>query len=293
MENEIIIVRQLPVIEEQLFQIKSQIENKVATALAMDCTEDTYKQVKTVRAELNKDFASLEEKRKSVKEEILAPYKQFESIYKSCVTDVFAPALRQLTEKSAAVENGLKAQKQSQAEEYFKEYLADKCIDFLTFEQTGVNITLSASLKSIKEKIKAFIDKISDDLAMIDTQEHKAEILVEYKRALNVSNAIMTVNSRHKAIEEERMRQEKQKADAEAKAAAEEKINAILDEEEPEEPEFIAPTVQEIPQEEPQPITEPVQEPVKKYRVSFTIVDTLENIKALKAFMAERGMHYE
>ena len=55
-----------------------------------------------------------------------------------------------------------------------------------------------------------FIDKIADDLNLIDTQEHKAEILVEYKQSLNVSNAITTVNNRFKAIEEEKAKQEKE-----------------------------------------------------------------------------------
>ena len=63
-------------------------------------------------------------------------------------------------------------------------------------------------MKSLKEQAKYFIDKVADDLKLIETQEHKAEILVEYKQTLNVSNAITTVANRFKAIEEEKVRQQ-------------------------------------------------------------------------------------
>lgn len=59
-------------------------------------------------------------------------------------------------------------------------------------------------MKSLKEQAKAFIDKIVDDLNLIKTQEHKAEILVEYKQTLNVAQAITIVINRFKAIEEEK-----------------------------------------------------------------------------------------
>lgn len=68
--------------------------------------------------------------------------------------------------------------------------MAVLCIDFVTFEQANIGITLSASLKSLKEQAKNFADRISDDLMLIQTQENKAEILVEYKNTLNVSHRL-------------------------------------------------------------------------------------------------------
>ena len=66
-------------------------------------------------------------------------------------------------------------------------------------------------MKSLKEQAKQFIDKIVDDLKLIETQEHKAEILVEYKQTLNVAQAITTVTNRFKAIEEEKKKIEQEK----------------------------------------------------------------------------------
>lgn len=77
----------------------------------------------------------------------------------------------------------------------------------MAYEQVSLNITMSVSLKKLKETIKSNLDKIMDDLKLIATQEHKDEILYEYKRSLNVSVAITSVTERYKAIEEEKQGQ--------------------------------------------------------------------------------------
>lgn len=207
MTNEIIIVRQLPVIEEQLLTIKTEIEKRVAEALALECTEENVKTVKTVRTELMKDFKILEDKRKEVKKQVMSPYDRFEEIYKDCVTNQYKPADEKLKQKIDDVENELKARKKAEIVEYFNELCTAKDIDFVTFESTGAVVTLSASKKGLREKVKAFLDKTSDDLAMINTQEHSAEILVEYKKSLNVSQAILVVKKRNEAIAEEKAKQ--------------------------------------------------------------------------------------
>ena len=72
MNDNLIVLRQLPVIEDQLLQVKASIESRVGQVLALACTEDTYKAVKRSRAELNKEYADLERRRKVVKTSILA-----------------------------------------------------------------------------------------------------------------------------------------------------------------------------------------------------------------------------
>ena len=94
---------------------------------------------------------------------------------------------------------------------YFEEYKKSLGIDFVTYEQVNLNITMSVSLKKLKETIKTFLDKVMDDLKLIATQEHKDEILYEYKRSLNVSVAITSVTERYKAIEEEKKQGQKPK----------------------------------------------------------------------------------
>ena len=149
-------------------------------------------------------------------------------------------------------------------------------IDFVTFEQANINVTLSATMKSLKEQAKSFIDKIDDDLSLIDTQEHKAEIMVEYKKTLNVSAAITGVNARFKAIEDEKRRIE----EAEERRAAEEQhiaeITSALPEPEPE----IIPPVEEQPQE-------------PEYTLRFKVTATKAKLRELKTFLDNGGYKYE
>jgi len=277
MSNEIIVVKQLPVIVEQLAQVKETVIQRVQTATSLVCTDETVKEVKKARAELNNEFKQWEEKRKEVKTAVMTPYEKFEAVYKDCVSDTYKKADADLKAKIGGVEKELKDKKAAEVKAYFDEYLECKNIDFVTFEQANINITLSASIKSLKEQARGFVDKICDDLALIDTQEHKAEILVEYKRTLNASAAVTGVNARFKAIEDEKRRIE----EAEERKAAEEQhiaeITSALPEPEPE-PEIIPP-VEEQPQE-------------KVYTLRFTVTGTKDKLRELKAFLDNGGYTY-
>ena len=274
--NEIIEIKQLPVIVEQLQTIKADVTARVETALSLVCTEDTVKTVKQARAELNNELKGWEEKRKEVKKAVMSPYEQFEAVYKDCITDVFKKADNELKNKISAVENELKDKKAADVKAYFAEYAESVNIDFVTFEQTGINVTLSASLKSLKEQAKAFLDKVNDDLTLIATQEYKTEILVEYKRTLNVSAAITSVVNRYKAIEEEKAREAERQQREQAAKEVENKVEEIA----PPivEPAITAPTVEE---------TDPV------LTLAFKVTAPKSKLKELKKFLDERNYSYE
>ena len=277
MNNEIIKVTQLPIIVEQLHEVKAEVTAKVEQTLSLVCTEDTVKDVKKVRSELNKELKDYEDRRKAVKTAIMKPYNDFEEIYKDCISDTYKKADAELKNKIDSVENELKAQKTAEVKAYFDEYLQSKGIDFVTFENAHINVTLSASMKSPKEQAKTFVDKIVDDLNLIDTQEHKDEIFYEYKQSLNVSNAITTVVNRYKAIEEAKAREEERKAREQAEAEAAAKVERVV--------EAVAPPTVE-------PIAPPVEEE-KTYTLKFIVRGTMPKLKALKEFLNNRGYDYE
>lgn len=241
MEESIIKIEQLPVITQRLQTIKADVTGRVNEAKGLVCTEDTVKTVKQARAELNKEFTYWENKRKEVKKAVLTPYEQFESIYKDCITDVFKAADKDLKSKIDSVECELKEQKRKEVTEYFDEYVASKGIDFLTFEKANINVTLSASMKSLKEQAKVIVDRVCDDLELIETQERKEEILYEYKRCLVVSAAIKLVADRYKAIEEAKARAEERRARAQAMQEAAAKVEEIAPTVEP----IVPPVVEE------------------------------------------------
>lgn len=297
--DSLIVVTQLPVIQEQLLVIKERFEAEVRDARLLECTEETLQIVKKRRAELTKIYKTLEDKRKEAKKAILAPYDEFEAVYKECVTNIYKPCDEELAAKIAEVENGLKAQKRDDAQAFFDEYCASKNIDFLTLENTGVAITLSASRKSIHTTIETFVDKVSDELALIDTQEHSAEILVEYKKSLNVAQAIRLVIDRHKAMEEEQQRLEAKRAREAEQNKAVEKVEEVAEA-------VSAPVGTAITEDDVEAVsaacanagitTDEALEAtsaLKVYEVTFTVKGRLDEIKALKSFLEEGGYQYE
>lgn len=290
----IIEVKQLPIIIEQLALVKRSVENKISAATKMVCTEENYKEIKKIKAALNNEFKEWEEKRKEVKKKIMTPYEKFEEIYKDCISIPYKTGDVKLKSKTDAIENGLKSEKKEKVVKYFKEYAEALGIDFVSFGQVGCNITLSVSEKKLKEQVKAFLDKVMDDISLISAQEHKSEILVEYKRSLNVSQAIMTVNERFKAIEAEKQRElaeQEERAKAESNAAANEAAF---------EP-FVANVPQEIappPEEELQQNDLPLDEPQEKiFSLAFRVYGTKSQLKEfahhIKSYLSERGMRYE
>lgn len=292
-ENQIIVVKQLPIIEEHLKALSVEIEGKVNTAKSLVCTEETVKDIKATRANLNTQFKELEEQRKLVKAAVLEPYEAFENIYKQYVSSKFKSADTDLKGKIDEVESKLKDEKASKVSAYFEEYVKSKNIEFLQPSDAKINIRLSDSLVSLKARVAEFIDRVSDDLALIETQECKAEIFVEYKKTLNCSQAITTVTARKKAIEEQK------KADEEATIKRKEReekekiriaeIERIKAEHETNIPEPIeAPTP--IATAKPVRASEPK---IELFTLTFKVKGTKEKLKELKEFLATGGYEYE
>lgn len=275
MENEIIVVKQLPIIEQQLKNISENIDEKIDELSKLEVNEETVKEIKKARTQFKKDFEELENKRKEVKKAVLTPYEQFEEIYKSYVTNKFKKADSDLKNKIDDVENKLKKQKENQVKEFFEEYKKANNIDFVEYSKIGIKVNLSDSLKSLKEKAKAFIDKIVDDLNLIETQEYKTEILVEYKQTLNVSKAITNVNNRFKAIEEEKKKQEQEK----------ELQNFIVETAKESDKNVVQEDILQAPK------IEKVAEEILSLK--FTVKATRTKLKELKMFLENGGYDYE
>lgn len=277
MIKDLIEVKQLPVIEEQLRSVSTVIDERVKNATSLVCTEESVKTIKEIRAELNKDYKEFESKRKLVKEQVLKPYNDFENVYKECISDKFRNADLILKGKIDNVENELKAKKEQEVKDYFEEYKTANNIDFITYGQARINVTLSSSMKSLKEQAKQFIDKIVDDLKLIETQEHKTEILVEYKQTLNVSQAITSVTNRFKAIEEEKKRQEQKVVHIEMN----------------ENHEITQKSYEQLENTFNKPLEQPKEDNEEILTLKFAVRGTRTKLRELKQFLESGGYDYE
>jgi len=260
--NELIIIKQLPIIEEKLKEIKNEIELKLKKVDSLIVSEDTVKDVKKIRAEFNNEFKELENQRTTIKKQVLAPYEAFELVYKDCVSEPYKNADSKLKNKIDEVESNLKLEKENEIKEYFYELREAEHLVWLPYEKANINVTLSASMKSLKEEAKAFIDRVVSDLNVIDTQENKIEILVLFKETLDLNNAIMIVKNRK---EREARELESQSQVQEIKEVEAEKIQVV------------------------ETLTAP-KEDEQVYSMTFTVQGTKTQLKDLKNYLVERGL---
>lgn len=283
MENGLIVVKQLPVIEDQLRQVKQGIDKRVKAALQLYCTEETRAEVKKVRADMNKEYQELEEQRKQVRAAILEPYEQFEALYRECAGDAYRNADAALKGKIDAVESEIKKRRQDMVQTYFEEYRQSLGIDpdMAPFSAAGIKITLSGSEKSLKRAAAEFLDGVADDLALIEAQEYKDEVMAEYRKTRNVSKAVATVQERHKQIEAEQQRRQQQEVSRAAIAAS---VGRVA--------EAVAQDTVILPPTEAQVEVERAQK-TQIYSTAFRVLGTLEQLKALKQFLTDGGYQYE
>lgn len=265
MENNLIVIRQLPVIEERLHELKTEITERVKAAVALDCNEDTVKEIKKVRAELNKEFGEYEDARKGVKKAISEPYDQFNEVYKECVSDVFKAADSELKAKIAAVENGIKKVKHERISSFAVELRAALGLEWLDVNRVLPNVTMSASESSLIQRVSEEMERINEDVNAIEAPE----VFAEYKKTLSLAQAQTIVKNRRAEIE-------RAKAEAERKAAEEE-----IKQEVTERVEMIAP-----------PTVEELTEIEETFTMSFTVTGTIKQLKALKAFMMENNIEF-
>ena len=151
-------------------------------------------------------------------------------------------------------------------EEFANEYIISKGLkDLVTFEQLNINITLSASEKSLKDEVLRKLEKIETDLELIKLEENYSdEILIEYKKSFDLTKAKLEVINRHKQLE--KLQQEKE-------------IQLKLNENDE-----IVEAVEEI--------VAPV-EIEEKIKVAFTITATKNQIRKLKTWLESEEIIYE
>ena len=293
-ENKLIVINQLPVIEEQLEAAKALIDERTSAAVQGECTEDNYKQVKALRASLNREKKELDSRYRAVMEEVTAPLKVVQTKYKECVSG-YVKADAELKKRIDLVETEIKKRKEDEIRAYFEELTAKESLDWLTFEQTGVKVMMSSSKKGLRESVGNFIARVKCDISLINAQDKADEIMVEYQKSLNASRAIMDVKKRAERIEQAAMRRqaEREKAEQEQLRRAEMEqaaVHAIKVSENSKKVEIPLETPEIVkPAPEPKQADKPEQaDKVIVLRLDFGRVRcTLSKAKKLKAYIEE------
>ena len=279
---------QLPVISERLQDVRADWENMTRENISLVCTEDTIQSVKSARTSLTKKFNELEDLRKQIKAQYMAAYSDFERVYAQCISEPYKAADRALKAKIKAVEGEIKGRCEQKCREYFLELCAVYNIDFLTFEQTGVKVDLtSAKAKkpnNLFKQVKSFIENVDGCLNVIDTMTDAGEIAVEYKKCLNLNEAVTRVAERHEALGREREDAAiRQKAREQVEANVE-RVNAALQA-------TSVPVPAAFPPEQVQQTA--LDDDSKILKCTFTVHATKNQLQKLKQFLNDEGIQYE
>jgi hypothetical protein len=199
---------QIPVITHKLQEIGLSVTKRIEE-LNLDkqiVTEDTIQFLKTTRAELNKEAFAWEAQRKAVKTGIMTPYDEFNAVYEAEIIGKYKAADTLLKDNIGTFELKLRTERKNNIIAYFNELCIVEGLDWLKFERLNIEVIMSVTEKKYKEQVLEFITKTKSDLDLINSEEHAAAMLVEYKQTLNASMAITNVRIRKQKEKEEAAR---------------------------------------------------------------------------------------
>lgn len=209
--NELVLIEQLPKLIIQTKEIGEYIDKALKGIDKLECNEENKVEVKKRRTEINNTLKVLEEKRKEIKKQIMAPYDKFNEIYENECKDKLQNASNLLGNKIDIIEKQQLESKKQELIDFFEQYKETYHLDFLNFENIKLNITLSASIKSLKDEIKTFCEEIAKSITLIQNEEFSDEIMLEFRNnGYYYLEAKLSVIERHKQLEELKEQKEKQ-----------------------------------------------------------------------------------
>lgn len=260
---------------ELLAQVNKSLENYKGKVY----DENSIAEAKADRAALNNFVKSLDSERIRIGKVYAAPYEKFKKEVDEVSSAVKSVALT-IDEQVKSYETKKQEEKLAEIKAYFEDNIPVGLKPFVGYEKIHNAKWLNATVKmpAVQKDIDAILDKISQELATIETlkSEDEIELKTIYYNTLSLTEAIRT-NERRKA---ERQRViEVQKAAAERKAAEEQRV-----------------AQQQAQQPAQPPVKEPEQqkdEDAPKFSIAFRITGTAEQINALDEFLKANNLKYE
>lgn len=280
-QTALIAITTLPEIKENLHALRERWEQKAKDAAAIVCTDESIQSIKTMRAEMRKEYDDADTQRKAVKERYMAAWNDVEATWKECVSDPFKRADASYKATVDGFEEELKSKCREDLQSYFDELCAADGVDFLTFEQAmalgEMKISMadakSKNAKKLKYGLAEVVSNVAETARQIDGMDDAAEIMAEYKISFDVGHAIATVQGRKKRVESEREAAEARRSPQERVREAERRVDASMP------PERIKAT----------------QDAERRFeRFSFTVKNATRNqLIKIREFLKQEGIEYE
>lgn len=272
--NEIIVIEQLPQLFYKLEKVGEYLDEELSSIKDIVVSEESKQEVKKVRTNINNVLKQFEDKRKEVKTKCLEEYNLFEKKYEEEVKTKLTNASEELKFKIDEIELKQIEEKSFNVFNFVREHIQSNHLENVINEMdvkeyAGLKLNLSTSEKSLKDSALVFIERVANEVKLIEMEETPSNLLYEYKQnGFDLTKAKLNLIERKKQIEE----LAKQREEVQEVVQEEIKVAEIVET-------ITAP--KEIIEEE------------EMLECQFQVRGTLTQIKAIKNYLNELGVSYE
>lgn len=274
--NEIVKIEALPKIFYELEKVGEFLDKELAEIKKLDVSEESKQSIKKVRANINETLKQFEDKRKEIKNKCLEAYNLFEEKYNGEVKIKLTNASEELKDAISVIETKQIKQKEDEVFAFIDEHIHTNHLEKIIMIPevicfANLKINLSTSIKSLKEDAKAYIEKVANEVKVIELEDNYSdEILLEYqKNGYDYTKAKLSVVTKHKELEE----LAKQREQVKEVVRQEEVVEKVVEE-------IVAPKEMIIEDEE-------------LLEVTFTVKGTKPQILQIKNLLIELGVEYK
>lgn len=265
-------------------ELKTAIAAKMEDCKGLVFTEETIKEGKKDRADLNKLRTAIDNERKRVKKLCMDPYNKFEQQVKEVLGLIDEP-IRLIDMQIKEVELAKKEEKRVEVQKLFETIGFQSFVTLdMIWDEKWLNATVS--ITKIEEQMKSIMYQIGDAVLTIHKlPEFSFEAMEIYKKTLNLSQAIaegQRLADIQKRKEEARIAREKaeeERRKAEEKKAAQEEPEQVL-----------LPVTKEENLEVS--VKEESKEAESVLQLDFRVWGTREQLLALRNYMNENHLRF-
>lgn len=263
-------------------EIKAEVAERMSYYRDLAYTDDQMNDAKKDRAKLNNFVKALEDKRREVKKQCLAPYEQFEHQIKEVIAIVNEP-IRLIDEQIKSYEQQQKDEKLKKIREVFESTGFQSFVTFeMVFDSRWLN--KSVSFKSIQDQLLSRMYAIGNDVLTISQlPEFSFEAMEVYKATLDINKAI----AEGVRLADIQKRKEAYEAEQAAARSATEQVNQSLTESNMDDNDQHRANV-------PETVANVATEPTSdKQWVSFKALLSVDDAHALNQFFKSRNIVFE
>ena len=306
-------------IEDNLDIVEISIREKVSEYSAVVVTEDTVKDGKRFLADIRKEKKALDDERKAIKAQWMAPYDAFEKRAKEIIA-LYDEPVKIINDQLEAYEEDRRQMKRQGIQEIYN-FVKGDLEEWLPLERIYNSKWENATYgdKKIREDMELVFDQMKVSISTIKSMnsEFEEDALRVLKETGSLQSAISEINDLQKQkerfmeqarqeAERERQEAERKRLEAEQKRLEAEQAEAKAEEETQELP-AAAPTAcqpaepvdvwggsEEAPQLEPPESTPEIDAPFAMEKMLTVTVKVGENdLDALRDFLDALGLEYE